>query len=180
VSGAGAPEFTLVSLGPEHLDAVAAVVLDAEVRRWTLFPEPPDPGFPARWIARYAEGRVEGTREGFAAIGADGAFLGTGLAPVIDQQAREMELGYLVAPAARRRGVGAEILRRTARWALDEGALRLVLRISAENVASQRVAERAGFVREGVLRSTYFKNGARDDTVIYARLPSDPEPTFEV
>ena len=54
------------------------------------------------------------------------------------------------------------------------GALRVELFISAENEASQAVATRCGYVREGVLRSAYFKEGLREDTEIWSRLPSDP------
>jgi hypothetical protein len=36
--------------------------------------------------------------------------------------------------------------------------------------------DRAGYVREGVLRSLHFKGELRDDTIIYSRLPTDPEP----
>ena len=168
------PPFRLEPLSQHHLDAVAEVVLDPEVRRFTRFPDPPDPDFPARWIARYARGRDEGTCEAFAAVDDDGVFLGTGMAPHIDREGHEMELGYLVAPAARGRGVGSEILRRLTRWALDEAdAQRVYLLIAVENVASQRVAERAGYVREGVLRSMHLKGGLRGDTVVYSRLPSD-------
>ena len=42
-----------------------------------------------------------------------------------------------------------------------------------ENVASQRVAEKAGFTREGVLRAhTAFREGRRD-SVLFSLLPSD-------
>ena len=171
------PVFRLEPLAEQHLDAVAQIVLDPDVRRFTRFPDPPDPAFPARWIARYTTGRVDGTCEAFAAIGDDGRFLGTGLAPRIDRAARQLELGYLVAPAARGRGVASEILRRVTRWALhDQGALRAELLVAIDNVASQRVAERAGYVREGVLRSLHLKADLRGDTVVYSRLPTDPEP----
>jgi len=44
-------------------------------------------------------------------------------------------------------------------------------------VASQRVAVRAGYTLEGVMRSTYFKPGAeRSDVQLWSRLPSDPFP----
>jgi RimJ/RimL family protein N-acetyltransferase len=98
------------------------------------------------------------------------------MAPRIDRAGREMELGYLVAPAARGRGLGAALLLAMTEWAFDEGALRLELRVSVANSASQRVAERAGYIREGVLRSLHFKGGLRDDTIIYSRLPSDAAP----
>jgi RimJ/RimL family protein N-acetyltransferase len=44
------------------------------------------------------------------------------------------------------------------------------LRIEVENEPSIRVAERAGYVREGVLRSVHFKQGLRADIAIYSRI----------
>lgn len=39
--------------------------------------------------------------------------------------------------------------------------------------ASQRVAEKAGFTREGVMRPHSVLGGERRDTVLYALLPAD-------
>jgi RimJ/RimL family protein N-acetyltransferase len=170
------PEFRLEPWAEHHVPAVAEVVVDPDVLRFTGVPDPPEPGFPAQWVQRYERGRRDGTREAFAAIAPDGAFLGVVMAPRIDRAGREMELGYLVAPTARGRGLGAALLQAMTAWAFAEGALRLELRVSVANPASQRVAERAAYVREGVLRSLHFKAGLRNDTIIYSRLPSDPGP----
>jgi RimJ/RimL family protein N-acetyltransferase len=45
--------------------------------------------------------------------------------------------------------------------------------ISVGNEASKLVAERAGYVREGVLRSLYVKEGVREDHELWSCLPSD-------
>ena len=50
---------------------------------------------------------------------------------------------------------------------------RIELLISVDNPASKRVAERAGYVREGVLRSLWFKQDRREDTEIWSRLAGD-------
>jgi RimJ/RimL family protein N-acetyltransferase len=50
---------------------------------------------------------------------------------------------------------------------------RLELLISVENDASKRVAERCGYVREGVLRSLHVKQDVREDTEIWSRLATD-------
>ena len=92
-------------MGPRHLGAIADLVSDPEVLRFTRVPDHPDPDFARRWIERYAAGRRDGSCEGFAAVGESGAFLGLALAPHIDREAREAELGYIVATAARGRGV---------------------------------------------------------------------------
>ena len=42
-----------------------------------------------------------------------------------------------------------------------------------ENTASERVAERCGYVREGVMRSIFLKDGRRTDATLWSRLPSD-------
>jgi RimJ/RimL family protein N-acetyltransferase len=82
----------------------------------------------------------------------------------------------MVVPSARGRGVATAILRELTAWALREGVQRCELIISAGNTASERVAERAGYVREGYLRSVYLKQGQRDDVTVWSRLPSDPDP----
>jgi RimJ/RimL family protein N-acetyltransferase len=62
------------------------------------------------WLERYEAGRREGTREGFATVDEDGTFLGLALAPRIERDAQTVELGYIVASAARGRGVATEAL----------------------------------------------------------------------
>jgi RimJ/RimL family protein N-acetyltransferase len=161
-------------LAPHHLDALAALVEDPEVLHFTRIPEPAPPGFAQEWYARYEAGRREGTSEAFAAVDGDGSFLGVGLAPRIDPEAREVELGYIVARHARGRGVGAALLAHLTTWAFEHaGALRSELIIDVQNVASQRVAQRCGYVLEGVRRSTYLKRGTRVDAQLWSRLPSD-------
>jgi RimJ/RimL family protein N-acetyltransferase len=51
---------------------------------------------------------------------------------------------------------------------------RLELWIDVSNPASERVAERAGYVQEGVLRSTWFKEDIRIDAGVWSRLRTDP------
>ena len=45
--------------------------------------------------------------------------------------------------------------------------------MDAANRASIEVAKRSGYVYEGSLRSVYFKEGRRSDTIVYSRLPED-------
>jgi RimJ/RimL family protein N-acetyltransferase len=167
--------LSLQPLDARHLAGMAEIVADPEALRFTRIPEPAPPGFAQTWLARYRD--RAGDRVGFAIEDDRGAFLGLALAPEIDRETREVELGYIVHPAARGRGVASEALMLLTRWAFDElGALRVQLYIDVENEPSRRVAANAGYVREGVLRSLYIKQGNRGDTEVWSRLPGDPEP----
>ena len=165
----------LEPLAEHHLPAVQAMLSDPDVRRFTRVPEPPPDRFAWTWYDRYEAGRADGTREVFAALGGDGEVLALGMAPTIEREAQTCELGYMVAPDARGRGVATEVLRALTRWAFeDREILRAELLIDTENRASLEVARRCGYVHEGTLRSSYHKNGIRIDATIWSRLPSDP------
>jgi RimJ/RimL family protein N-acetyltransferase len=164
-------------LSEAHLGDVAGMLSDPDILRFTRVPDPTPADFPTQWLGLYQAGRRDGTREGFAAFDRAGSFVGLGLAFGIDRAEGEAELGYMVAPAARGRGIGTAILRALTDWAFAELPVqRLRLIVDVENPASLRVAERSGYVREGVLRSLHFKNGKRIDAVLLSRLPSDPAP----
>ncbi|GAA2401636.1 GNAT family N-acetyltransferase [Nonomuraea africana] len=83
---------------------------------------------------------------------------------------RATEVGYMTAPWARGKGYAGEAVLAIARWLFARhGFQRLQLRAAVSNLASQRVAEKAGFVREGVAR-----NGAGgEDLVVFSLIPSD-------
>jgi RimJ/RimL family protein N-acetyltransferase len=84
------------------------------------------------------------------------------------------EVSYWVAAPARGRSVAVRAALLAARWAFrDLDVRRLELLADVRNVASQRVAEKAGFAREGVLRSARELWGVRNDMVLFALLPSD-------
>jgi RimJ/RimL family protein N-acetyltransferase len=165
----------LEPLGPKHVETVEALLDDPGVQRFTRVPVPPPAGFARTFVRLYEEGRRDGTRDGFAVVDGGDEVLAFAMAVRIEREARSAELGYVVLPAARGRGVATESLRLLTDWAFAElGCLRLELLISVENDASKRVAERCGYVREGVLRSLHLKQDVRTDTEIWSRLPSDP------
>jgi RimJ/RimL family protein N-acetyltransferase len=168
----------LEPIGPEHADEMDELARDDDVRRFTYVPSAPPAGFGRRWADVYERAWADGSRAGFAIRGVDdGAFLGLGMFVSIDLEKRQGEIGYVVAPAARGRGAATRCLRLLAQWGLDELELeRVELRIDVENAASARVAERAGFTRDGVLRSVSFKEGLRCDLGVWSRLRADPAP----
>jgi RimJ/RimL family protein N-acetyltransferase len=79
-----------------------------------------------------------------------------------------VELSYGVAAAHRNRGVATAAVSLVARWCLDElKAARVELRIGQSNLASQRVAAKAGFTREGIVRSHLAATGETYDDVLF-------------
>ena len=90
------------------------------------------------------------------------------------QASRRGAIGYWLAPHARGRGVATHAVRLLAQWAFaDLDIVRLELMCGPDNDASQRVAERCGFIREGVLRSHLPFKGGRRDTVLFSLLPEE-------
>ena len=85
------------------------------------------------------------------------------------------EVGYWIRRDARGRGLMTRAVVLLARHAFASGAARVCLRADPENVASCRVAEKAGFTREGVLRSAHWnpRLGRRQDWAIYSLLPDE-------
>jgi RimJ/RimL family protein N-acetyltransferase len=83
-------------------------------------------------------------------------------------------IGYWLLPEARGKGLASRAVRLVSRWALhDLGLARLGLLTEPSNDHSQRVAIRAGFQREGVLRSYADIDGRRVDYISFSLLPSD-------
>jgi ribosomal-protein-alanine N-acetyltransferase len=84
-------------------------------------------------------------------------------------------VGYGVAPEARGRGLATGAVRTLSGWAFEHAPqlVRLELLVMPGNVASTIVAERAGFVREGVLRSIYPYGNEHRDVIVYSLLLSD-------
>ncbi len=88
------------------------------------------------------------------------------------------EIGYWLRADARGRGVTVRALVLLSRWALERnGVARLHLRADPENAASCRVAVKAGFRHEGVLRSAHWnaRLGRRQDWAMYSLLPGELE-----
>ena len=165
-------DIRLEPLTAQHAAAMDALARDTDVARFTRIPEPTPDDFGAVWVERYTRGRKEGTNAGFAIVDSEsGEFLGFVAIVRLDLDTQEAEAGYMVASRARGRGVATRSLRLLTAWAFEEFPLeRIELLIDTENAASEVVAQRSGYTREGVLRWTYLKPGLRSDTIVYSKL----------
>ena len=157
----------------DDVRAVAEACSDPEIPRWIPFIPIP---YTEEDAVNYVRGCIDAgeSRHPFAIVdGGGGTFHGS-----IDMTVRSMrtgQIGYWIARDARGRGVCTAALRRLCRYAFDDlGLERLELMTDPDNAASQRVAEKVGFRREGVLRShLVHHDGQRRDSVLFSLLPGE-------
>jgi RimJ/RimL family protein N-acetyltransferase len=152
-----------------------AMTADESVKRFTRIPLGADAGFVSSWIARYERGWDDGSCAGFTVRDAEtGDYLGFAAIVSLDLEGAEGEIGYMTLPAARGKGVATRSVELLTAWGfLELGLERLELHIDVENAASEAIARRTGYTREGVRRSSHVKDGRRADTGIWSRLPGD-------
>jgi RimJ/RimL family protein N-acetyltransferase len=172
----------VITLRPPRAADVPALLeacQDPDIQHFTFVPSPYREEHARDFVARHAADREAGVAANFvvAAAGDEARVLGTVGAQRPDWDNAVVELGYWVAPWARGRGTAARALGLLAPWVVDAlGMRRVTLHIDAENAASRRVAERAGFAYEGTLRSALDVKGRRWDLALYARLAEDLAP----
>jgi RimJ/RimL family protein N-acetyltransferase len=104
---------------------------------------------------------------------ASGEVIGAGILHHLDAERRIVEIGYFVLPAARGRGVATTIARLLAEHAFSLGIARVAAYVNVGNAPSERVLERAGFTREGVIRSMPKPDGRRVDKTLFSLLPGE-------
>jgi len=120
--------------------------------------------------ARWSRGDYErAARGGFAGWVAENDFRVSGFL-IARQIAVEMEiLNLAVAPAARRSGIGSQLLDESLRWGKSSGAERVYLEVRASNHAAQRFYERHGFAVTG-RRPRYYSEPGEDGLVLSRAL----------
>jgi RimJ/RimL family protein N-acetyltransferase len=166
----------VVTLRPwraDDVDPLVAICEDPEVVRFTRVPAPYTRDDALMFLAQQVASEERGDSVACAIVdGADGPLVG-GIDLRRASDARAV-LGYLVGAPARGRGVASRAARLLSRWALREwGVARVEIHVRPDNPASLRVAERAGFTREGVLRSYLEVRGRRYDSVVFSLIPDD-------
>ncbi len=171
----GVVELRLID--KSDLDVVERAVGSPEIRRRFGLLQ----GSAGEYIEYYRKASREQKMGAFAICDVDGECFGVITVELHGQE--RVEVGYWLLPEGRGRGRATRALRLVSRWALSQRTVaRVELGTAPENAASQRVAERNGFQREGLHRSYQAIDGLREDTVSFALLPADlgitrePEP----
>lgn len=161
----------------DDIEAAWAALQDPEIRLWN------GTGSDSREDAvRMLRGRQDWSAGDHAswAIADPGtrALLGSLSLFKIDYDQGTAEIGYWTVPAARGRGTATSAVDAACRWGFEAlGLDRIELYHAAENTASARVAEKAGFILEGRRRCSYrYGDGVRHDELFWSRLCDDPAP----
>jgi RimJ/RimL family protein N-acetyltransferase len=152
------------------VDAMVAGCNDPEVAYW--IPTIPHP-YTADDARAFIRGDVRDDHDAMA-IELDGRVVG-GIGIGVNAHDHRGRLGYWVAPSERGHGTCTRALRLLSRHAIDDLELqRLELITDPDNVASQRVAEKVGYQREGVLRAHLrHPDGRIRDSVMFSLLPGE-------
>jgi ribosomal-protein-alanine N-acetyltransferase len=163
-------------------DRIAQACNDPQTQRWlTDLPTPYTAGDAAAHLEMIRAEEASGSSMYWAVEdGAGDMVAELGLFGLRGGTSTSGELGYWAHPAARGRGATTEAVRAACRYAAiprEEGGLgltRLLIRASADNVASRRVAEKAGFRPAGVDRAAgVMRDGTCGDDLRFDLLADE-------
>ncbi len=166
--------ITLRPLRRSDAPHIAVAGDDAETQKWLPLPIPYTLDEAERFINEIAVATLEAGTGVVFAIEQNDIFVGC-----IDVKRAEWlngvcEIGYWTMPEYRGRGFMPQALDLLSTWVLHEqGFARVEVRIAKENYSSQRVAEKAGYIREGVARQAGRVHSGRVDLIIYSRVSDD-------
>jgi RimJ/RimL family protein N-acetyltransferase len=154
------------------IPAIVEACQDPEIPRWTRVPDEYTESDALEWFDRQDRRRDEGEALELLIVEDEtDALLGSIGFVSLDHEERVGELGYWLARDARGRGVATRALHLISRWAFDALPVdRISIVAQSDNERSRRLAERAGFTYEGVLRSYTLIKGRRRDIAMYSLL----------
>ena len=152
---------------------VLSAMRDPLVRQWLNMPsKPADRDFDTL-LRTVREGWRTGDRYDYA-VTENGTDESLGAVIASRRHRDNYEIAYLAAEAGRGRGLMTRAVRLLCDWLFEQGVGRIEIRTHPDNAASQRLAERAGFQREGLERRSIWLHNTRQDAILWSLLPDDP------
>ena len=108
----------------------------------------------------------------FRVIYADGQHAGyVSVQQKIDVYACDADLSYILLDEYKGQGVMTEAVHMVCEEAFEKlDILRISASVYSPNIASQRVLEKNGFIREGIMKNAIIKNGKVYDMYLYGKL----------
>lgn len=124
-----------------------------------------------QWLSTRQQRAGDGNAHEFAIAGSEGEYLGGCGISLVNKAHRFANLGYWVRSSAVGKGVASCAARLAIAYAFQNTDLiRLEIVCAVSNTASQRVAEKLGALREGVLRSRLILPSGPSDAVMFSVL----------
>jgi RimJ/RimL family protein N-acetyltransferase len=153
-------------------DALFALQSSDHVLRYWDAPPWTEPSRARRFIAACRQMADEGSGARLAIVrNADGAFIGWCSLTRWNPEYRSASLTYCLSDAAWGHGYATEGVRALLHWGFDALDLhRVQAETDTRNLASARVLDKLGFVREGTLREDCIVNGEVSDTWVFGLL----------
>jgi RimJ/RimL family protein N-acetyltransferase len=160
------------------IDPICAICKDPGIARFTTVPSPYEREHAVNWFEQSVEHWADGESASFVIVdAATGELLGNLGVVRLDRAHDVAEVGYLVKREVRGRGMAPLAVNLVASWVLGElGFGRLELLTDVRNHASQRVAEKAGFVREGEVEPPDRCRERSDRMFLFARTAEASAP----
>ena len=156
--------------------AIAESCRDPAIPRFTMMPDDMTEDQARHWVERGLDWWPSGVARFAITTPPTDQCVGQ-IGIQLDLPMRRAEAFYWLDRSVRGRGLAAEALELVVGWAFRGfDVIRVQLVTHPDNQASQRVAERCGFRREGVLRAWEPVKNAQPDVVMYGRLATDPRP----
>jgi RimJ/RimL family protein N-acetyltransferase len=155
--------------------AVIATMRDPLVRQWLNMPRDPGDREFDTVMRTIDAGFRTGERYDFCVV-TNGDEPSRGAVIASRRHRDNYEIAYLAGADGRGRGLMTRAVLVLCDWLFGEGVGRIEIRTHPDNAASQRLAERTGFVREGRERKSIWLHGGRADAILWSRLPDDPRP----
>jgi [ribosomal protein S5]-alanine N-acetyltransferase len=167
--------------GDADADGLFALHSNAGVLRYWDAPPWRERARAGRFLATCRQMAEEGTGARLAADRvSDGTFIGWCGLSRWNPDFRSASLGYCLSEAAWGHGYATEAARALLQWAFATLDLnRVQAEVDTRNVASARVLEKLGFVREGTLREDCVVNGEVSDSWVYGLLRREWRPSSE-
>ncbi|MFH8239041.1 GNAT family N-acetyltransferase [Streptomyces sp. NPDC018321] len=160
-------------------DSLFALHSNAHVMRYWDSPPWKERARSERFLAMCQKVADEGTGARVAIDrAADGAFVGWCSLTEWNPDYRSASLGYCLDEAMWGHGYAPEAAHALLRWGFDTLDLnRVQAEADTRNVASARVLEKIGFVREGTLREECIVDGDVSDTWVYGLIRREWQPS---
>ncbi|MBX7268990.1 GNAT family N-acetyltransferase [Micromonospora sp. Llam7] len=156
------------------LDPIVATCRDPETLRWTTVPESYQRTDAEDYLASVHGTWAAGTSASFVVADPADRYAGSIDLRLSATDPLLADVGFMTAPHARGRGYQPAALAAVCAWGFTTlGLARVEWRANVGNVASRRVAEKAGFTFEGTARKALRHRGARVDAWLGGLLAED-------